>query len=203
MKLIKSSTIIIYLTVVFTVNSYATLYQGIEFPDGERSFADEVVLFDKGSYSQPPYIDPTNALGIPDGWPSCCSLGNYGSLVLRFNDNFLTTSGDSSSDIYIFEVGGGSENVDVSISTDNVNWIYIGRVKAGTQGIDIDSKTGVIQNQLYSYVKLVDVGNEYFTGDYAGADIDAVGAIFSVPEPTTLCMLSLGTLGLLRKRRVS
>lgn len=172
--------------------SHGETYGGVEFPQGPASFADLVVNYSPGSYVQPPYTTPERAIGIPQSSGTSSeiyvSLGNYGSIVLGFTDNALTTSGGEDSDLWIFEWGNGSENVDVSISVDGTNWIGVGRVQQNTQGIDIDAYTadGVVPGVLYRYVKLVDVGNDFFTGPYAGADINAVGAITTVVDKPEL-----------------
>ncbi|RKX41723.1 MAG: hypothetical protein DRP64_10990 [Verrucomicrobia bacterium] len=54
-----------------------------------------------------------------------------------------------------------------------------------TQGIDIDAYTGagVSSGVHYRYIKLVDVGNDFYPGSVAGADINAVGAISTIAIP--------------------
>ena len=187
--------------------AHGDVWVGIDFPHGESSFADAVLQYSPGSYVQAPYMTPENALGIPESTGStssrAVSLGNYGSLILSFTDNYLVASGTAAADLAIFEVGDGSENVDVSISQDGITWIDVGRVSAGVGALDIDASPEVIQGVLYPHVMLTDVGNDFYTGPYAGADINAVGAITSVPEPGMLGLLGLGGLAALRRRRAA
>lgn len=133
------------------------------------------------------------------------SLGVGGSIVLRFTDNSLTTSGDTNYDLWVFEIGGAIEPTHVEISTNGSTWISVGNAGGATDGVDIDAYigSGVILGQQYSYVRLTD----YAAGSgwpFAGADIDAVGAISSappvVPEPATAALLGLGILGVTVRR---
>jgi len=178
--------LIIFLSfVIFVSTAHSKEIWGIDFPAGEKSFADEVISYTIGSYAYSPYTDTSAILGIPDETTEL-SLGNGGSIVVKFTDNSLTTSGNSNYDLWIFETD-APEEADIYISTNNLVWIYVGRVGGATSGIDIDSyvNNGVVLNKQYSYVKIVDIyDNNYYTGSggYAGADIDAIGAISST-EP--------------------
>jgi hypothetical protein len=173
----------------------AELFGGVEFPDGTVSFADAVVRFDPGSYVTNSCMNTALALGAPNykGIDDCStfvSLGNGGSLVLQFTDNSLTTSGDSHADLWIFEIGGAVEATDVYISQDGRTWISVGRVGGSVSGVDIDAYIGrgVVLGQRYTYVKLVDDEDQsYQTEMYAGADIDAVGAISSAAPVQQTC----------------
>jgi len=169
----------------------AETFGGIEFPDGEKSFADEIVSFTVGSFASSPYTTSDKALGVPnpDGDVSnyCVSLGNNGILILKFSNNSLTTSGNSDLDLWIFEGGPAVEKMQVFISTDNLRWISVGSVSGSTSGVDIDAfiGNGVVLGGRYSYVKLIDDEiDNYQEGPFAGADVDAVGAISSdIPVP--------------------
>jgi hypothetical protein len=81
-------------------------------------------------------------IGIPDYSGNnftAVSLGDGGSLVLQFTDNSLTTSGDNTPDLHVFEVGGAVEYMKVFISADASNWIELGDVLGQPSSIDIDS----------------------------------------------------------------
>jgi hypothetical protein len=195
----------------------AVLIGGIEFPAGAASFADLVVDFSpaiSGGQPTAPHLVANNALGVPDyagdndctGNPSCAfvSLGDGGSIVLRFTDNSLTGSGNADFDLHIFEVGPDVEDTFVDISMNGVLWFPIGKVFGSTSSIDIDA-FGFGTSDLFSYVRLTDDPNEGGQGGITvGADIDAVGAISSgaaVPEPSSLLMLCAGALSLAASRR--
>lgn len=206
----------IFLLVVGSIGSaWADMYGGVEFPQGSISFADEVVSFNPGTGTVYPYNDTDAALGAPDfngniyytSNSTFLSLGVQGSVILKFTDNSLTTSGNSDLDLWIFEVGPAVEATDVFISTNGTDWISVGSVAGSTYGVDIDSfiGSGVVLWEKYSYVKLVD---KYGASGYpyAGADIDAVGAISSAPpvqtpEPATMLFLALGLIGLARIKK--
>lgn len=180
--------------VLVTISVRAEEYEGVEFPQGEESFADIVVGYTPGSYVQDPYKTPSAILGIPD-YPSQdaseghLSLGNGGNVVIRFTDNSLTTSGNTDLDLWIFEVGPAVESTDVEISQDGIRWISVGTIQGSKSGVDIDAYAGagVVAGESYSFVRLTDVeDDDHSTGETAGADIDAVGAISSAP-PVTDC----------------
>lgn len=188
----------VFLFLVFITNAWSTTYRGVEFPEGEISFADAVVSYTPGDNAgvylgYPP--DPSGALGVPDfefyidpyGWPIPTAggivwLGDQGELVLEFTDNSLTTSGDNAYDLWVFEIG-WDEPIAVSISTDGINWIDVGVAAGLTAGIDIDAYigSGVISGEQYSFVKLTDLLPSTTPYPIGGADIDAVGAISSAP----------------------
>jgi len=198
----------------------ADVIGGVDFPDGAISFADAVVSYNPGGGLGSCCNDPSAALGIPDfdvplgsgagGNGKYVSLGDEGSLVLQFTDNFLTTGvGDGDgNDLWIFEVGENLEPTDVYISQNGLDWISVGSTAGGAGGIDIDTYigSGVTAGALYSYVKLVDLLPPQSVGfPWPGADIDAVGAISSasqpVPEPPVVFLFGLGLLGIAGMKR--
>jgi len=157
----------------------------VAFPMGEISFADSVVLYDPGAPGEgtggepaPEFQRPQSALGKPDcdtNNPSgYVSLGNGGTLVLKFTDNVLIDG--PGPDLHISEVNGDAEDIYVWISQDRNIFIPVGKVSRKTPNIDIRpyAKPGA----TYSYIKLRDdpaQGEE--SGPSLGADIDAVGTI--------------------------
>lgn len=181
----------------------ATEYGGVDFPDGEASFADEAVSYTAGDCVSEPCRNTDRALGPPDFPPdgSGCaystSLGTEGELVLKFTDNSLTTSGDATEDLWIFEIGAQIENMNISISTDGITWIDVGDILGQPSGVDIDAYigSGVVLGEKYSYVRILDLLPETScsASQYAGADIDAVGAISSVPPTQGACCLPDGS----------
>ncbi len=184
---------ILTLALLVAMNIQAEEIGGVEFPDGTISFADDIVSYIPGTYVTS-HTDESKVLGIPDytgiNSESYVSLGNGGTVIVKFTDNSLTTSGSSDSDLWIFEVGTAVEATDVYISKDVPNWIFVGRVEGAKSGIDIDEYigNGVILGDKYSYVKLIDdEQSESGTTSTAGADIDAVGAISSSTPVITEC----------------
>ena len=117
---------------------------GVEFPDGERSFADRVVDYSAPA-DQPtePHRHPAGSIGVPDfdrdDFDTYVSLGQGGSLTLRFSDNSLTGSGDTEPDLWIFEIGQVVEDTFVEISSNGRDWAFVGEVRGATSGIDIDA----------------------------------------------------------------
>lgn len=206
MMRIIGAAIVPAVLVLVTIPAMATsvTYDGVTFPGGNQSFADKVVKFTPGADTVAPYDDPAQALGPPDYDSSqdtgYVSLGVHGTLDLAFTDNALTTSGDSADDLWVFEIGSAVEPTDVWVSTDGSTWISVGYAGGATDGVDLDAYigSGITAGAKYSYVRLQDKnGNDSYP--FAGADIDAVGAIAStavphpsVPEPNGLALLTLG-----------
>ena len=147
-------------------------------PQGDISFADEVVEFNRG---EPDAIteacDSTLALGIPDfaGVASnFTTLGCGGKLTLRFTDNALINI--KGPDLYVFEVGKYVEATRLYVSKDGKKWINVGVISGGVSFVDIGDS--VKQGEVFHYVKLEDLKSEC-KGSWPGADIDAVAAIGS------------------------
>ncbi len=189
----------------FAVPARAVPIGGVEFPQGAISFADAVVTYAPGPGGVTvPHQGAFNALGVPDyaGDNSCASqadctfvsLGDGGSIVLRFDDNKLTGSGTVALDLWIFEVGPDIEDMFVDISKDGSTWHSVGAVGGATAGIDIDAFGWGVAD-LFGWVRLTDDGDkDGQAGSTVGADIDAVGAISTVitvmPEPGTAALLA-------------
>lgn len=203
--------------VTITTNAAAIPIGGVEFPDGATSFADAVVSYFPGLDVGSGYDDPSAALGVPDysgANNTAVSLGEGGSLTLQFTDNSLTTSGDATEDLWIFEIGGVVESFNVQISTDNITYIDLGNISGQPSGIDIDAfiGSGVTLGALYSYVLLTDVLPNQSGSPFGEADIDAVGAISSappvnpVPIPAAGWLFGtalMGFIGMSRRRKVA
>lgn len=171
---------------------------GVTFPQGNISFADEVVSYTPGSPAPThPYRGAENALGLPDynGLTTCSSqadctdvsLGSGGTLVVRFTDNVLTGSGNSDPDLWIFETGPQVEDMFVEISQDGRSWHSIGAIGGGKSGVDIDA-FGFGPTSSFAYVRLTDDPDKGGrSGPTVGADIDAVGAISTRPAAGCTC----------------
>lgn len=188
---------------------FGNVQGGTDFPQGAVSFADAVVDFSPVFASGPsePHLNPLKSLGIPDyddptGALACAdqatctwvTLGDGGSLTLRFVDNILTGSGDSALDLWVFEVGADIEDTFIEISADGSSWQSVGKIFGSTAGVDLDAY-GFGVGSLFSYVRLTDDPNEGEQfGIFVGSDIDAVGAISTVPVPeaSSCCLLCAG-----------
>ncbi|MCX9080932.1 MAG: hypothetical protein OIN83_01915 [Candidatus Methanoperedens sp.] len=182
-SIFRSLTTLILSIYLLAGTGSAVLYNGVDFPGGASSFADEVVSYNPAT-GVSGHDNPSMAIGIPDyaNNTNYVSLGDEGTLVLKFTDNSLTTSGNENKDLWIFEIGEKFESADVYISKDGINWIYTGSTSNYTTGIDIDAyrgPEGIILGEQYSYVKLVDRLPHESDSPTAGADIDAVGAVSS------------------------
>ena len=195
-------------------STHAAEYGGIEFPGGAASFADSVISYNAsfggGNVpSDPNYTNPAVAIGAPNyvGDIGSVSLGAGGRLVLQFTDNFLTGSDSTDEDLHIFEIGPDVEDTDVDISKDGIEWFSVGKVFGSTDSIDIDFY-GFTSADLFSFVRLTDVKTEGATsGSTVGADIDAVGAITTIPRDSvpdagsSMLLVTLSLLGLVALRR--
>ncbi|WP_375172694.1 VPLPA-CTERM sorting domain-containing protein [Pseudooceanicola sp.] len=192
-------------------------YSSIYFPDGDVSFADQVVNYSPSAAlagTSGGCIDSSLALGAPDHTSGDCqgyvSLGEGGSITLKFTDNALTTSGDNTPDLHVFEIGSAVESFQVEISTNGSSWIDFGYLDGQPTSIDIDANPFVTAFEKYYFVRLTDNGNSGpHSGVFAGADIDAVGAISStapaIPLPATgiLLVAGLAGIGALKRRRAA
>ncbi len=178
-----SVAIMAFLTTVIVIAQESVVYSDgvrgeVIFPQGPRSFADEVVSFEVGSPNAGEVsMRPRDTLGPPDysaaGDANYLTLGCAGTLVLAFTDNSLVDT--PGPDLHVFEIGPYVEATGLAISEDGVDWVRVGRIEGGKSAVDIAAfaQPGV----TYRYVKLVDLKQS--CRDYPGADIDAVGAIGS------------------------
>jgi hypothetical protein len=192
----------------------------VEFPFGAVSFADELVAFTPGLQFEPQlgvfqplpqFRDGTNTLGVPDmtiqqfidctvfSTTETCrfaSLGNLGSLTVRFTDNRLTPDGTSAADLWVF-VAGPVDPAFVDVSRDGSDWLEVGNLGL-SNGVDLDA-VGLLPGDLFAFVRLRDVPGGQSSGTTLGADIDAIGAISTtvVPVPAAGWMLvsALAALG--------
>lgn len=184
------------------------IYDGVYFPDGSLSFADAVRVYDPlangGPAPSAACQDPYHALRPPDIWlpgADCnrvVSLGDGGVLELAFTDNLLTNSADAAEDLWVFEAGAVSESYWVAVhpadlvstslaealgvDDDGDGYFELG-LFSGMQGIDVDVHfPGLLAGEIrFDAVQLTDMVDGA-GGIYAGADIDAVGAI-ATPGP--------------------
>ena len=147
-------------------------------PLGDLSFADEAVEFKVGN---PKAIvlacDSSEALGEPNFAgvaENFISLGCGGSLVLRFSNNALINI--VGSDLFVFEVGKYVETTSLEISKNGKKWIKVGEISGGVTSVDIEAFSTI--GDVFHYIKLTDLRTDC-TGNWPGADIDAVAAIGS------------------------
>lgn len=187
-------------TLTLRETSPAQTFVGIEFSAGLNAFADRVVSFQPGTGLSDAFDDAGQSLGAPNATRSgiepqnpdpatntvvsTTSLGRGGVLTLQFVDNFLTGSGDARPDLVVFETG-AIESVRVEISRDNVSYIEVGIIEGASNQIDIDSDAfGRFvdrSDERFSFVRLTDLRDTIAGTSAIGADIDAVGALSSVP----------------------
>lgn len=153
----------------------------VPYPAGLSTFADQVVAYEVGIPEPlPEGEDPKTALGPPDYtvnvWekPHAVSLGNGGSITLRFSQRaFADVDGP---DLFIFEIGPSVEAMNVEVSPDGERWTSVGTAPGGPCSIDIGPY--VAPGETFSYVRIRDIPHQGAESDaWPGADIDAVGAL--------------------------
>lgn len=150
----------------------------IFLPQGDISFADEIVDFKRG---EPDAVteacDSMLSIGVADfaGVASnFTSLGCGGTLTVRFTDNALINI--PGPDLYVFEVGKYIETTQLYVSQDGKKWINVGAISGGVSSVDIGDS--VKQGEVFHYAKLEDLKTDC-KGNWPGADIDAIAAIGS------------------------
>jgi outer membrane protein OmpA-like peptidoglycan-associated protein len=158
--------------------------KAIVFPLGDASFADEVVSFEVGKPAprDARVVKPESVLGPPDynprkvdlAKPPNVGLGCGGTLTVRFTDNVLHDV--PGPDLYVFEVGPAIEPMTLAISPDGETWIDVGNISGGTATVDIAK--AVKPGDRFRFVRITDL-KRACGGSYAGADVDAIGAIGS------------------------
>ncbi len=166
-------------------------FQGILFDQGVISFADEIIDFSPDAGGAPPttvHQNATNALGAPevdgrgpeplDGLETV-SLGLGGTLTVQFTDNLLTGSGNAQPDLIIFETG-AVESIRVEISRDGTSFFDVGILGGLSNTIDIDAFDFGSEDR-FSFVRLTDLRQGDTNTAPLGADIDAIGALSTVP----------------------
>ncbi|MCA2011766.1 OmpA family protein [Cereibacter sphaeroides] len=162
----------------------------VVFPLGERSFVDRVIRYaPEGTIRRTDATVPEAIIGLPDyvaaDHSGFVTMGCGGTLILAFDDNALVDV--DGPDLWIFEVGPDVEGTSVAVSADGNDWLDLGEVRGATASIDLAGRGA--PGAQYRYVRLVDDAVQC-SGDWPGADLDAIGAIGSVareeppaPEP--------------------
>lgn len=157
-------------------------------------WADRVVSFRPGKPAAKLCTTPETTLGKPDyklsiQGKTCLSLGHRGELVLEFVDNRLIDGpGD---DLVVFEVGPVVEPMDLAISITGAEWITLGQLKGARCSVDIGpfvrsaQESGTLPalpRPEFRFVRITDAGAGLSNNSQkAGADVDAVGALNSIP----------------------
>jgi len=144
----------------------------VTLPLGDLSFGDTVIQVIRGEGAQPipEALDPNAVIGPPND--GSLTLGCGGSVEVGFTDNALVDI--AGPDLYIFEIGPDVEGTILSVSTGNGTWIEVGAIEGGRAEIDLADTTAA--GGTYRAVRLVDDAI-HCTGNYPGADIDAIAAI--------------------------
>lgn len=192
---------------------YDPLSDGFD-PDGNgKQFSDGFP--GPGPLAGAPYTDPNEALGAPDytggntNTDGYTTLGDGGVLILEFVDNALTGSNSADADLHVFEVGTDVEDTYVWIrQTELSPWLFVGRGLGGTTSFDIDpilQAEGLSPFTRFGFVAILDdAARDGQSGNFVGADIDAVGAISNsapinpIPVPGGLAVAGLVCLGMAR-----
>jgi hypothetical protein len=164
-------------------------HQGVTytFPLGKASFADRVVSFHRELSKASRSADPQASIGIPDcsndereePESSYVSLGDGGELTVEFTDNVLFD--DDGPDLAIFEVGPRLESVWISVSEDGETWVNVGKTNGRIASLDLASLE--MPNGRFRFVRIVDTKRgQSNDSPWPGADVDAIGAINSLPR---------------------
>ncbi|MFO7890149.1 MAG: hypothetical protein R6V04_07395 [bacterium] len=153
-------------------------------------FADSVIFYDPGAMGDntgdephKQYQNPKNALGAPDCITDndigFVSLGNGGTLILKFTDN-IPINGPGA-DLAVFEVG-NDEPINVWISHDNKTYLPLEKTPDSNYKFNFISEPET--SYSYKFVKIRDIYDYTVSTDSSdlatGADIDAVAALNTV-----------------------
>ncbi len=164
-------------------------FEDVTICRGPPAFADEVLFYDPGpdvDQIVENLLDPQQALGPPDwvGAPNdadtsgAVSLGDGGSIVVRFVNNGLIGDGTPKPDIIVFKSGNIVEQVIVEISIDGNDWINVGTTNGGTDALDIDDDNTSLLD-TYFYVRVMDLaGQGGGIPSSSGAEVDAIATLF-------------------------
>ena len=167
----------------------ATTAQGskVVLPGGDISWADALVSFTPGDPAPTRSRDPKAALGKPsyqgtddaEDEAAYVSLGHGGELVLELTDNVLVDG--EGPDLAMFEIGPEVEPILIAIGEDGQNgMIDVGRVEGSACTVDI--APFVKPGQRFRFVRLTDAkAGKSNDSAWPGADVDAVGAINTLP----------------------
>jgi len=147
-------------------------------------WAGRVISFVPGNPIAAQPVDPQAALGPPDcqshsQMERFVALGQGGTLVVEFVDAWL--SDRAGADLKIVEIGPLAEPFEVAVSRDGKQWIEVGRAKGADSEIDL--APFVRPGDRFRFVRIVDAKSINVSSNrWPGADIDAVGALHSVPD---------------------
>ena len=119
---LQNLSVVLATALIISASAEAVVYDGIDFPSGDMSFADAVLGY-QPTYgggpapADPNYVNPLRALGPPDFVPDsggsggefngagAVALGHGGRIEVRFTDNVITNSGTMAADLALFERG--------------------------------------------------------------------------------------------------
>ncbi len=179
------------------------------------SFADEVIDYSPTCEDELAVFanDPIEALGetnyvqpLPgETWGrNFVSLGYGGNMTLGFTDNLLINSGDTQSDLWVFEVGIKIEPMAINLrpantetknlisnagimDQDNDGFYEFGSIGGATSSLDIDAMLPMLSFDAVQFdaVQIIDLNPNGFCFQSAGADIDAICALSS--RPAEIC----------------
>ncbi len=147
-------------------------------------WAERIASFVVGDPAGVRAAHPEAALGPPDCHDTVresdryVTLGASGELVVEFVERYLIDG--PGVDLLVYELG-IAEPYFVAVSEDGVDWVDIGAV-AGSAGM-LDLAVAGAPDRAYRFVRVRDAlsGSDSYGGVSPGADVDAIGAIHSIP----------------------